>query len=440
MKGKRSVIFATLALMAAGTAGLNAQEPPPTPASPLRAYIDCSYYCDQDFMRTELTWISYMRDRTDAQVHVLVTTQSTGGGGSQFTLTFIGLKEFEGKTDTLTYTASSDDTEDMRRRGLTRTISLGLVGFVARTPFAQRLSVSAPAEAAGAPAAGAAQQPERDPWNYWRFTIGLNGFGNGESATKYYNMNGSITANRTTENWKINTRLSGNQRQNIFEYEDDEGVPKKTVSTYKNYGLNALIVKSLGPHLSAGVTTNVSASTVGNTSLALSLAPAIEYNFMPYSESTRRQLTVRYSTGVRYADYREITIFGEKEETRPNHELEIEYGTTQPWGRIGVSLNGAQYLHDTQKYNAGIGGNTEIRLFKGFRFNIGGDYSVVRDQLHIVGRDLTEEEILLQQRQQATNYRYFVSAGISYSFGSIFNNVVNPRFGGSGGGGVVIFM
>jgi hypothetical protein len=33
----------------------------------------------------------------------------------------------------------------------------------------------------------------------------------------------------------------------------------------------------------------------------------------------------------------------------------------------------------------------------------------------------------------ATSYRYFVSGGISYRFGSIFNNVVNPRFTGSEG-------
>jgi hypothetical protein len=219
-----------------------------------------------------------------------------------------------------------------------------------------------------------------------------------------------------------------------------DSVAVKTVSTYKNYGLNTLIVKSLGPHLSAGFTANVSTNTFGNTSLGLSFAPAIEYNFMPYSESTRRQLTVRYSTGFRYADYREVTIFGETAETRPNHGIEIEYGTTQPWGRAYLSVDGSQYLHDRGKYNAGFGANTEIRLFKGFSFNVGGNYSLVRDQLSLPGRDLTEEEILLQQRQQATNYEYFLSAGISYRFGSIFNNVVNPRMGGGGGGQIIMMF
>jgi len=381
-----------------------------------------------------------------------VTTQGTGGGGSHYTVNFIGLREFEGKADTLTYTASADATSDLRRRGLTQTIRLGLVGFVARTPYGQSLSVGAPPPPPGGPGGpgeppggpgGPPQAPEHDPWNFWTFTLGMNGSGNGESSQQYYSVNGSVTANRTTEHWKINTRLSGNQRQNTFEYDITDAVTgdtvhKKTVSTYKNYGLNTLLVKSLGPHLSAGITGSASSNTYGNTSLGLSFAPAIEYNFFPYSESTRRQLTVRYSAGVRYADYREVTIFGETKETRPNHELEAEYGTTQPWGRVYLSANAAQYLHDSQKYNAGIYGSTEFRLFKGFSFNVSGNYSLVRDQLSLPGRDLTEEEILLQQRQQATNYEYFVSAGISYRFGSIFNNVVNPRFGGGGGGMMMI--
>ena len=45
----------------------------------------------------------------------------------------------------------------------------------------------------------------------------------------------------------------------------------------------------------------------------------------------------------------------------------------------------------------------------------------------------TTEEVLLRQRQLATGYQYFVNFGVSYSFGSILNNIVNPRFGGGGG-------
>jgi len=49
-------------------------------------------------------------------------------------------------------------------------------------------------------------------------------------------------------------------------------------------------------------------------------------------------------------------------------------------------------------------------------------------------REATDQEILVRQRQLATSYRYGVSVGLSYTFGSIFNNVVNPRFEGASGG------
>jgi hypothetical protein len=44
----------------------------------------------------------------------------------------------------------------------------------------------------------------------------------------------------------------------------------------------------------------------------------------------------------------------------------------------------------------------------------------------------------LRLRQLATSYTYFINLGLSYSFGSIFNNIVNPRFGGTSGGFTII--
>ena len=52
---------------------------------------------------------------------------------------------------------------------------------------------------------------------------------------------------------------------------------------------------------------------------------------------------------------------------------------------------------------------------------------MVRNQIQLAAGELTEEEILTQQRELATNYRYFASFGLSYRFGSIFSDVVNPR-------------
>jgi len=59
---------------------------------------------------------------------------------------------------------------------------------------------------------------------------------------------------------------------------------------------------------------------------------------------------------------------------------------------------------------------------------------LIRNQLYLARSGLSDEEILTERRQLATDSRYSISFGFSYTFGSIFNNVVNPRFDGGRGG------
>lgn len=54
---------------------------------------------------------------------------------------------------------------------------------------------------------------------------------------------------------------------------------------------------------------------------------------------------------------------------------------------------------------------------------------MVRDQLSLSNEGATEEEVLLHRKEIATDYDYRFSIGFRYTFGSIYSNVVNPRFG-----------
>ncbi|HKC38310.1 MAG TPA: hypothetical protein VKC15_02075, partial [Gemmatimonadales bacterium] len=57
--------------------------------SALRVFLDCpNSFCDFDYYRTEITFVNWVRDRQFAQVHILVTSQATGGG-QEYTLGFI---------------------------------------------------------------------------------------------------------------------------------------------------------------------------------------------------------------------------------------------------------------------------------------------------------------------------------------------------------------
>jgi len=70
-----------------------------------------------------------------------------------------------------------------------------------------------------------------------------------------------------------------------------------------------------------------------------------------------------------------------------------------------------------------------IRLLRGLSVSLRGEYSRIHDQLNLPKGDASIDEILLRRKELATNYEYSFSVGLSYTFGSIFSNVVNPRFG-----------
>ena len=430
MKWIPSVLLALL-LVALSPALTPAQVPPSAPASEgtLRVFFDCSsFLCDFDFFRREIDWVDYMRDRQDADVHVLVATQPTGGGGTEFTLRFIGQRRFAGRDNVLRYASRQTDSEDQVRRGLLRVLKAGLVPYAVETPAGERLQIGYTAQptATAAPAL-----PERDPWNYWTFSVGVNGFFNGEQTYNTMNLNGSASANRTTEALKVNLAVNNRYSEQNFELRDG----RKISNIQRNYGARGLVVRSLGANWSAGGRASATSSTFLNQDLALRIAPALEFNIYPYAESSERQLTLQYSPGVNHFDYEEATIFGETEEVRFDQTLSLSYAVKQPWGSINTNAEAAHFLHDFNRNRLEAGGGVNLRLVKGLQFRISGNLARVRDQLYLPAGNLPIEEVLLRQRQLETAYRYFGSVGISYTFGSIFNNVVNPRFGNSGGGG-----
>jgi len=397
----------------------------------LRLYLDCNS-CDDTYVKTEISWVDYVRDRQDADVHVLVTTQHTGPGGTEHTFFFMGRGAMESKTDTIRYTSSVDDTEDRRRQGLVRTLKMGLMRYIVDSALAGHVQI-----AVTLPEATAAASAAQDPWNYWTFSINGNGFLQGESRQNFNSTHLSVSASRTTEAWKIRLGGGGSYSESNFEVDSVRTI----TSIRRSYEGNAMVVRSLGPRLSAGFQLEVESNTFENVDIAYRVAPAIEYDVFPYAESTRRSFTFTYSAGMNSYDYAERTIYNEVRETRPSHSLAVSYATRQPWGQTSLGLSGSQYLHDTGKYSWSASTNASVRLFRGLSVQVGGFYSRVRDQLTLPAGDATPEEILLRQRLLQTNYFFGIHFGLSYRFGSIFSTIVNPRFArGIGGGGGEFFF
>ena len=169
-------------------------------------------------------------------------------------------------------------------------------------------------------------------------------------------------------------------------------------------------------------------SVFNNKDFYWSLRPAIEYNFFKYSESSKKQLTLSYRNGIVFNNYIERTIFGEYKEYLWEHELSLGGSVNQKWGSISGETSFEQFLHDTTLNSLSFFVSTNLRLFKGFSLNLNGRYSITRNQIELPAGNVSLEELLLRQQQLKSGYNYFVSVGLSYSFGSIYNTIVNPRF------------
>jgi len=198
------------------------------------------------------------------------------------------------------------------------------------------------------------------------------------------------------------------------------------------------LVKSLGEHLSVGGFLKGFSSTSHNIRFFLSPSSAVEFNFFPYAQSTRRQLRCLYTLRFAAVKYREETIYDKMSENLWGQSLSVTLDLKEKWGSVSTTLAGSHYFHDFSKYNLTLFSVINLQLVKGLSvFALGGG-SRIHDQLYLAKGEASLEEILLQRRQLATSYDYFFSVGLSYTFGSIFTNVVNPRFGDSGQGGISI--
>ena len=390
-----------------------------TPSRAFALYLDCrDLFCEPDFFRQEIAFVDHVRDRTAADVHVLVTRQQTGGGGEAYALAFYGQRRFDGIGDTLTLVLPQGTTEVERRRALARRIRLGLARYLARTPEGDQAALTL-----ASPGPAAASRTTRDPWNAWVFEIESQVSLERERSSSETELDLDLRADRVTEHWKTRMRIGEDYNDESFDIDGE-----RITSVRRDFSGSLLQVRSLGRHWSAGVRLGAGSSTFRNQRLGVVVAPAVEYDLYPYSEATRRQLYVQYAVGGRFFRYQDTTVYFKIRETLPFESLHLSYMQKQPWGSLEAQVAGYHFLHDLGKSRLNFNVGANVRIIKGLQFQLYGAYAVIHDQLYLPKGDLTREEVLLRQTQLATGYQANVYVGLSYTFGSVFNNVVNPRF------------
>jgi len=404
----------------------------------LKVFIDCkAWNCPFDFIRSEINFVDYVNDRFSADVFILITSSTTGSGGQEYKLYFEGLENFKSVNDTLTYARNAVETDDEDRRKMVQILKLGLIQYVAKTSMATKIQISLPADSSTQENQSATNK--KDKWNSWIFNTGVNGNFSGSDNYTSSNMRLRLNASRVTEKLKLNFSTSYGNEKNKFIYNEYDSLgaiiySDTTHSTIKRSNIDGTIAKSINDHWSAGIYSNFYTSTFSNIKRSLSLKPAIEYSVFPYKTFTTKYIGFLYKIGPMHNDYEETTWRNKSKEWLLQQNISFDLSFTQKWGSVSTSMYWSNYFFDWGWNNYGFFGNGEFRIVKGLSVNFYGGFSIIHDQVELPKGNATQTQVLIRQRILRNTFQYFTGIGINYRFGSIYNNVVNPRLGGGGGG------
>ena len=391
----------------------------------VKIFLDCQS-CDMNYTRQQISYVNFVRDVREAQVFILITQQNAGSGGTQYTLTFQGLGIYIGMNDTLVYTSSPDETSTIIREKKNNMLQLGLMKYVARTPVFSEIEIRHNKELE--------QEQVVDKWNNWVFRLGTEPQFQAEESDRQLELRNSFNITKVTPDIKLELELDQSySRRRVIEEDDFD-----TTYVSNEFQGDNLFVKSLGEHWSAGIKWNIGTSTRENYGFRTDVLPSVEYDLFPYSEATHRQLRFLYSVGLQHNNYNDSTIFNKLKENLFKQEFNIAFQIQEKWGFVNLSLLASNYFNDFSKNRVELITSLNLRIFKGLALQISGGIAHINDQVNLKKGDISEADRLLELRELSTQYRIEGGIGLTYTFGSIYNNVVNPRFGfGGGGGGMV---
>lgn len=403
-------------------------ENPSITSDALYVFLDCRG-CDDDFIITETRFVNFVRDQGLADLHLLVIRQRTANG-AQYLIDYIDQRLPDKPKKEIVLDTYNFQTDEEVRNDLVIMIQLGLISYITDPGILTQLRVEFnPDEATES-----LNLEGDDLWNSWVFEFGVDGNVNGQENEFRYNVGGDGEAQRITNEWKIRLNFWGNysrravtEDEEVIQGSDTTIVERTRYFDRSNQNYFGLVAKTINDHWSAGFYTRYRSDTFVNIDTQIGITPAIEYSLFPYEEFTRREITARIGVVTSYYNYSETTVLLKDEEILLRPEIDLRADFTQPWGGFRAGIEAGAFLHDLSLNRFEFDTRVDLRVSKYVSVFLNGGYDIIADQISLPAGDLSTEELLAGVRQQPTSYSFRGSFGVRVQFGSIYNNIVNPR-------------
>ena len=378
----------------------------------VKAYLDCER-CDENFIKQETSFLEYVRDQDLADLVILIRDIWNPSGGRSYEIEIDGNKEYKDLASSTTVFGYSSDTSSSLRDKLVNKLKLALVPFLDKAEYDLNVKIDTNFEDI---------KTIDDKWNNWVFELSGTYESDKEESRKTNRYEIQFEIDKVTEDWRIGIDLERDERNRKF-YSDDNVY----LSNRKTTSLRGRVVRSISDHFSAGVFFGAFQNTYENIDFNRYIAPAIEYSFFPYKDVLSKEITLAYRIGTGKRNYIEKTIYGYENQTLTSQTLTLNIRYRQKWGNISSYIDGTQFFNDGTKKRFSFRSDLDIRIFEGLAVRFSGNVSLIREQYSLAAGSTSVEDLLLQQRRIASDYETNFSIGLSYTFGSIYNSIINTR-------------
>ncbi len=384
----------------------------------LKVFLNCES-CDLNYLRENFTLVNYVREPGMSDVQVFVTSQTTGSGGVSYNLIFFGQKRYKSLNDTLNFSIQPNLTQEEYRTEMLEKMKIGLAPYIMKTAYADRISMVVDNIERDT-------DSEKDPWKSWMFDIYASGTLSEQKNMSSYHIFSNLYIRKITPDMKF-------ESNNFFAYDKTKLTLSSDGTTFntqqKSFMSKNLYVESIGDHMGIGSMASFRIDPRNNIKYQFKIGPAFEYNLFSYKEASQKQLRFLYSLNCEITNYMDRTIYNKTQDNLYSHDLRVMFMYLMPWGYVNGSVHGSNYLNDVSLYSIGGSASANVRVAKGLFFNVGFGLNMYRNQIWLRGGEANWADVLLNQRAMETDYSYDINFGLTFSFGSLFNNTVNPRFG-----------